>query len=94
MILPSIAFWVGALADAYTTRVGLRAGFREGNPFVRYVLNVLPFNSEVELMVVKIALYAVFYVGGAELWMYYTLGGVQFAAALWNYRLLKKAGVM
>ena len=91
---PHLVFWVGAAADFWTTRKGLKNGFREGNPVVKYVLDKLPYDSESELMGLKVLIWVVGMVAGAPGWFFWGLGGLQFLAALNNYRLLKKAKVL
>ena len=89
-----IIFWVGAFADFYTTRIGLAAGFREGNPLVRYVLDKLPFDSEIELAGIKLVVFIMLVLLGIPEIGFYIFGAAQFLAAANNFRLLRKAGVM
>ena len=92
--MPIVVYWIGAFLDFATTRKGLRAGFREGNPLVRYVLDKLPYDSEVELAGLKVVIFSALFLLQAPAWVFYALGALQFAAALHNFRLLKKAHVV
>jgi len=89
-----LLYWLGAFADYATTRKGLSAGFREGNPVVRYVLDKLPFDSEIELMGLKIGVYLGLVALDAPDKVFWLMGALQFAAAIHNFRLLRKAKVL
>ena len=93
-MLPHLIFWVGAAADFWTTRKGLKNGFREGNPVIKYVMDKLPYDSEAELMGLKVVVWVAGWAFGAPAAYFWVLGGLQLLAALWNFRLLKKAGVL
>lgn len=92
--MPYVVFWIGAFADFWTTRIGLDAGFREGNPLVRYVLDKLPFDSEVELAGIKLVVFGMLVLLNLPEWAFYVFGVAQMLAAAHNYRLLRKARVL
>lgn len=85
---------VCAYADFATTRIGFKNGFREGNPFVRYALNKLPFDSEIELAALKLFAVAVLLAMGAPAFAFVAVGVVWLLAAVWNFRLLRKERVL
>ena len=92
--MPHVVVWIGAFRDFWTTRKGLEAGFREGNPLVRYVLDKLPFDSEIELAGIKLVVFIMLVLLNMPEWAFYVFGVAQKLAALHNFRLLRKAGVM
>ena len=90
----SLVYWLGAFLDFATTRKGLESGFREGNPVVRYVLDKLPFDSEIELMGLKIGVYVTFRLLDAPDAVFFGFGALQSLAAVLNYQKLRKASVL
>ena len=89
-----LIYLLGALLDYLTTRIGLDAGYREGNPVIKYILDRLPWDSEIELILLKLAVYVGLFLAGAPTWVYVVLGALQLLAAAWNFRLLRRAGVI
>jgi len=87
-----IFFWVGALADAHTTAAGLKTGrAKEKNGIVRRFMDIIPFDTEGDLAVIKIAGYILLWKLDAPNSVFWWLGGIQLAAGLWNYfGVLKK----
>jgi len=91
-VIGPIVFLVGGYLDFSTTRIGLKRGLREGNPVLRFLLNKLPWDSEVELAGIKLAFFIVLLVLDAPLSVWLVLGILQALAAAWNYRLIRKSG--
>lgn len=89
-----IVFWFGAFADFWTTRKGLEAGFREGNPVIKYILDNLPYDSEVELAGIKFVFFAVALTLGAPTWFWFVMGAAQIVVAYFNFQKLRKARVL
>lgn len=85
MILPYLVYWLGSLADWYTTkRILLDKGGVEINGFVRKIVDLLPWSTEVELFLLKAGLFALMVLTGAEPVVYCILGGVYALAGIGN----------
>lgn len=91
MRLALTLFWVAAFADWWTTTKALRHGGKEGNPIVRAVMR-LPWDSEVELAGLKLAVFLAFLWMGAPSSVWFFFAGLQFLAATWNAYVLHRAG--
>lgn len=85
-----IAFWVAALADAWTTRIGIAVGLKEANPFFRFILNKLPGDSEAEYFFVKVLGFGLFSIGEPPMWAWLVIIVLQLGLAYNNYRLYQK----
>lgn len=79
------AYWVGALADWYTTKRGLEKGATEANGILRAILLWLPFDRELGVFAVKLTVFATLGCLGAPSVVFLVIGAIQFAAGLWNY---------
>jgi len=84
-----LAFWVAALADAWTTRLGFSVGLREGNPVFRFLLNKLPGDSEAEYFFIKVLAFGLFSIGEPPWWAWLIIIVLQLLAAANNWRLYK-----
>lgn len=80
-----VVFWLGALADWYTTKRVLDRGGKEINGIVRRIIDRLPWDTEAELMGIKLAVFAIFLWMDAPPAIWYVFGGVQLVAGIGNY---------
>ncbi len=85
-----VAFWIAALADAWTTRIGIGVGLKEANPFFRFILNKLPGDSEPEYFFVKVLAFGLFSIAEPPMWAWITIIVLQLVVAGSNYRLYRK----
>jgi len=92
-ILAILFFWVGNLADWYTTKRGAidsKTG-RELNPLMRMLINKLGARASVGLLVAKIAVGVMLHLLGVGALTFWLAGGLFTAAAISNkYNLLGK----
>lgn len=93
--LAYLIFWLGAAFDAVTTVKALKTGrFREANPVARWVFDKLPTDTEMDVALFKIILFAGFSMMDPPALYWIILGVVQLGAGAWNYAQLKKAGIL
>lgn len=81
-MLPHIVYWLGAVADWWTTRRGLKKGMTEVNPVVRSAMDKLGRDWGITFL--KMSLWLILYLTGASDLVFYVAGGIQLAAAIWN----------
>ncbi len=87
MVFPHIVYWLGAVADWYTTRRGLKKGFKEGNPIPRWVGKKVGLNWAATIL--KGGLWTILFFTGAPAFLFYLAGVIYLGAGLYNYRLIK-----
>ena len=88
MIIGYAIYWIGALADWYTTKRLLGKGGKEFNGFVRRIIDRLPWSTEAELFGLKalgfVALLFLDHRYGLPPAFFYALGALQAVAGLGN----------
>jgi len=85
MIWAYIVFWLGAIGDWYTTkRIWVDGGGKELNGFVRKFVDTLPWDTEIEIFIVKAIVFGSLLWLGAPALVYYIGGGIQLLAAIGN----------
>lgn len=86
-----VAYWVGAVADMWTTWRGLKSGrFREANPVLGPIINRF---GNAGLLAVKILAFIVLMFFGSATPLV-IVGALWFAVACWNAYQLRKVGVL
>lgn len=80
-----VVYWLGALADWWTTRRGLKKGAREVGGFGGLAKLMRVVGRDWALTLVKGGIWGGFYWYGMPAGVFYMAGGVQFLAALGNY---------
>ena len=79
-----IVFWLGAGADWYTTKRGLKKGAREMNPLFN-ALRAFGMTIDAAATALKASVFIWFLWTSAPPVVYFWLGGFQFLAALSNH---------
>lgn len=79
-----VIYWLGAIADWYTTKRILDRGGKELNGFVRTLIDKLPFDTELELFLIKLAGYYFLRLVEVPQWWFAGLGVVFSLAAMGN----------
>ncbi len=80
-----VIYWLGAVADWFTTRRGLKKGAREvgGFGFNAWLMDRL--GRDWAVVVLKGGIWGGFFWYGMPAGVYYMAGGIQFLAALGNF---------
>lgn len=87
-----IVFWIGALADAWTTDHGLDLpGTREANPLARWLLETFePRFGDATVYLVKLAIGWGMWMVDAPAVVLWVLGLAQVGSAYWNWTVIRK----
>lgn len=89
VLMEHLVFWLGAVADWYTTRRGLKkAGIKEANGLMAKAMKRLGRDWAITL--IKGAVWLGFYLYGMPAGVFYMAGGMQFAAAGWNLYIIRR----
>lgn len=79
-------YWFGSAIDWWTTVRVLRRGGREANGIVRWIIDKLPWDTDLELALLKVAVFAFLSGTGAPAWTYWVVGGAYLLAGIGNYK--------
>ncbi|MEE8472558.1 MAG: hypothetical protein V3S82_05265 [Dehalococcoidia bacterium] len=80
-----LVYWLGALADWWTTRRGLKDGAKEVGAFGGMAWLMRRVGRDWAITLVKLAVWGLFLWMDMPAGVFYMAGGVQFLAALGNY---------